>query len=48
MLRTVVEQHAAESQFVLEDASVDGRGLQPAFRDASWEQIRNAIYQRST
>lgn len=45
-LRTVIKQRSRESTFTLADASVDGRGLQPAFRDASWEQIRDAIYER--
>lgn len=43
-LRAVVRQRTTDSTFVLEDASVDGQGLQPAFRGASWDQIRNAIY----
>lgn len=43
-LRTVVKQRSIETRFSLLDASVDGRGLQPAYRGASWEQIRNAIY----
>jgi hypothetical protein len=44
-LRTVVKQRSGESRFVLEDASVDGCGLQPPFRGARWEQVRDAIYQ---
>lgn len=43
-LRTVVEQRSRESRFVLADASVDGRGLQPGFRGASWDEVRDAIY----
>lgn len=43
-LRTVVEQRSTDLPFVLADASVDGRGLQPAFRGASWEQIRDTVY----
>jgi Bacterial antitoxin of type II TA system, VapB len=43
-LRAVVKQGSAGTAFVLHDASVDGHGLQPAFRGASWEQIRDAIY----
>lgn len=46
-LRTVVRQRTGESRFTLEDASVGGRGLQPQFRGASWEDIRDAIYGRS-
>jgi hypothetical protein len=44
-LRTVLAQRAqAGSQFRLRDASVDGEGLSPEFRSASWEQIREAAY----
>jgi predicted transcriptional regulator len=46
-LRTVVKQRSGTTRFVLEDASVDGAGLQPAFRGASWEQIRDEIYRQS-
>lgn len=43
-LRTVVHQRTSNGQFVLDDASVDGRGLQPAFRGARWEDVRNTIH----
>ena len=43
-LRAMVKQSANASSFDLADASVEGRGLQPAFRDASWQQIRDTIY----
>jgi predicted transcriptional regulator len=43
-LRAVVKERSSDSRFVLTDASVDGDGLQPAYRGASWEQIRNTIY----
>lgn len=44
-LRTVLKQRAGDSPFVLADASVDGQGLQPDFRGASWEKIRATIYE---
>ncbi len=44
-LRTVVKQRSRKASFVLEDASVDGQGLQSNFRDAPWERIRDAIYE---
>ena len=44
-LRTVLARRAAASRFVLRDASVDGDGLQPEFRQAGWEQIRETIYE---
>jgi hypothetical protein len=43
-LRTVLRQRSSTTSFELTDASVEGQGLQPAFRDASWQQIRDTIY----
>ncbi|GAA5126437.1 type II toxin-antitoxin system VapB family antitoxin [Haloechinothrix salitolerans] len=43
-LRTVVAQRTSGTNFVLPDASVDGNGLQPEFRGAHWDQVRDAIY----
>jgi len=43
-LRQVLKQQKLETPFKLEDASVDGNGLQPEFADASWEEIRRAAY----
>ena len=43
-LRAVIKQRSGAESFVLTDASVDGQGLQPAFRGASWETIRDEIY----
>jgi hypothetical protein len=46
-LRAVVKERSERPRFVLEDASVEGRGLQPEFRGASWERIRDEIYRQS-
>ena len=51
-LRSVIEQGIREvlkaerttSRFNLRDSSVDGRGLNEAFRDADWEMLRGEIY----
>ena len=43
-LRAVLKQRSSDLPFVLVDASVDGQGLQPAFRGAAWDQIRDTIY----
>jgi hypothetical protein len=43
-LRVALERRRAGSRFRLPDASVDGNGLRPEFRDASWDDIRAAIY----
>ena len=32
------------SPFTLRDASVDGSGLQPEFRDETWSKMREAAY----
>jgi hypothetical protein len=46
-LRAVIAgRRTGEPRFELADASVDGHGPRPAFRGASWEQVREAIYQR--
>jgi len=45
-LRLVVGRERRRGElFRLKDASVDGNGLQPEFRDATWEQIRDAAYE---
>ena len=44
-LRAVVGQRSSDVHFVLPDASVGGTGLQPGFRGATWEQIRDAVYE---
>ena len=34
----------AQAPFTLRDASVDGSGLQPEFRDETWSKMREAAY----
>lgn len=43
-LRAVIARHRSAPQFVLRDASVDGRGLRPGARNASWADLREIIY----
>ena len=43
-LRMVLRADNQRNRFKLRDASVDGRGLQPAYRGAGWPRIREAIY----
>lgn len=43
-LRDVLTRHRSGPQFRLPDASVDGNGLRPEFRDAGWDELRAAIY----
>jgi len=43
-LRAVLRERRTRARFRLRDASVDGRGLQPEFRGADWERIREAAY----
>jgi hypothetical protein len=47
-LRGVLRRRARPSGFTLRDASVEGGGLQPEFRDAGWERLRDAAYDRHT
>jgi hypothetical protein len=44
-LRRVLDERRERKPFTLRDGSVDGRGLKPEFRGASWEKIREAIYE---
>jgi len=41
----VLQEEPERKPFRLRDASVGGRGLTPEFENASWEQIRAAIYE---
>ena len=43
-LRQVLATKADAAPFKLRDASVSGKGLNPEFRDANWDQLRDAIY----
>ncbi|KUH99162.1 hypothetical protein AU188_10805 [Mycobacterium sp. IS-3022] len=43
-LRDVIKRQPAGASFVLADASVSGRGLQPEFRNASWDKVRDSVY----
>ena len=44
-LRGVLDQRAKTTRFRLRDGSVGGNGLHPDVRGASWEQIRELIYE---
>jgi hypothetical protein len=43
-LRLALARHLDTDVPSLRDASVDGNGLRPEFRDASWAEIRDAVY----
>ncbi len=44
-LRKVLDEKPRRGKFKLRDGSVGGEGLQPEFQNATWEQIRAAIYE---
>lgn len=44
-LRKAVAQRRRPAGFTLRDASVDGQGLAPEYRGASWQKIRDAVYE---
>lgn len=45
-LRRILADHEAQvTPFHLSDRSVEGLGLQPEFRAAEWESIRQAAYE---
>lgn len=43
-LHRIVEESGRNAPFRLRRASFKGAGLQPAFRDASWDRVREAAY----
>ncbi|MCC6756258.1 MAG: DUF2191 domain-containing protein, partial [Solirubrobacterales bacterium] len=44
-LRKVMAERQEEPRFKLRDASVNGNGLSSEFQGATWERIRDAIYE---
>lgn len=42
--KVVAERRSRGKRFKLRDASVAGEGLQPEFANASWERMRELIY----
>lgn len=46
-LRQLLRSRRTAGSFRLRDASVDGQGPMPEFRDADWERIRGALYEDS-
>ena len=43
--KVVAERRSRGKRFKLPDASVAGEGLQPEFANASWERVRELIYE---
>ena len=44
-LHRVIADANAGARFKLRRASFKGKGLQPEFRDASWDRLRDAAYE---
>ncbi len=44
-LRKVVAERKSRSAFRLRKAAFKGKGIQPGVEDATWERIRETIYQ---
>ncbi len=44
-LRRVIAERSRRENFELRDASFGGQGLQPHLKGASWEQIRELVYE---
>jgi Arc/MetJ family transcription regulator len=44
-LRRIIAERKSSGQFRLHRATFKGKGLQPGVRDATWERIRETIYQ---
>jgi predicted transcriptional regulator len=43
-LRAVIDRHRGAQVFVLRDAGVDGRGLNPEVAEGGWTTIRELAY----
>jgi hypothetical protein len=43
-LHRVIDEAARAEPFNLRRATFRGNGLQPEYRDASWEAVRDAVY----
>ncbi len=43
-IRQVLEDESRGPAFTLRDASVSGKGLSEAYRDADWSALRHAAY----
>lgn len=43
-LRSTIDKYQRAREFELPDASVDGNGLRPDYRDAGWDELRAAAY----
>lgn len=43
--KVIAEKKARKAPFKLRDVSFGGDGLNDEFKNASWEQIRDAIYE---
>lgn len=44
-IRNTVNEQQRSEKYVLPDMSVDGKGLQPGFKDKAWSDIRDAAYE---
>ncbi|MCH8072798.1 MAG: DUF2191 domain-containing protein [Proteobacteria bacterium] len=44
-IRNTVREQQRGTKYVLPDMSVDGKGLQPEFKNRSWSDIRDAAYE---
>jgi Arc/MetJ family transcription regulator len=43
-IRTTLKEEQREEKFSLPNRSVEGKGFQAGFEDASWADIRDAVY----
>jgi hypothetical protein len=43
-IRNTIKEQQRGAKYVLPDMSVDGKGLQPEFKNKAWSDIRDAAY----
>lgn len=44
-LRRIISEYKRRERFKLQKATFKGKGLQPPFAGASWDKIRDAMYE---
>lgn len=44
-LRRIISEHKQRERFKLRKATFKGKGLQPNFEGASWDDLRNVSYE---
>ncbi len=44
-IRNTIKEQQRGAKYILPDMSIDGKGLQPDFKNKAWSDIRDATYE---